>query len=189
MLQGLVVGIISLSSIFPVIPLVIFLFFLFVCAESCCAPSHWLTPSNSVAPAAKKLLVFKRDFPHLLCLYISSPSRTPPPASTSLFLSHTLILCPNFLSPPHSCLLFHSGFLSLFIIVLFIHSSCTSASCVVWFPSLSSVYFFSLNSKIERKSLFMSKRTFIAAVHLHASDRLHPLKLSHTGNPERLQGL
>lgn len=103
-----VAGVTSLSPAFPLLLLLISLFFLFVCDASRCAPSLWFTPSNSRAPAAKKLLVFLRDFPHLLCVCIFSFSHSPPPTSTYSSLSHTLILCPYFFffhtlpSPPFS---------------------------------------------------------------------------------------
>lgn len=110
MLQGLVVAVMSLDPASALLLLHMSLV-LFVCALVRCA----LTPSYSQPPAAKKRLVFLRDFPHLLCIYIFfSSSRSPPPASTSSFLSHTLLLWPHYfiyffchtLTSPRVCLLF-----------------------------------------------------------------------------------
>lgn len=73
--QGLVVGVMSLGPAFSL--------------GLRCSPSLWFTPSNSQAPAARKLPVFLRDFPHLLRVCIFSSSHSPPPASASMSLSHT----------------------------------------------------------------------------------------------------
>lgn len=136
----LVVGVISLDPSFPLRPLLITLFFLFVyAAVSLCSESLWFTPSNSQAPAAKKLLVFLRDFPHLLRVYFFFLSLSPPPASTSSFLSQTLLLWPHFFFP-----FTHSRLLSVgFSLHLFSRSSCFLLSVLCGFR-FSSVSVFSL---------------------------------------------
>lgn len=123
--QGLVVGVMSLGPAFSL--------------GLRCSPSLWFTPSNSQAPAARKLPVFLRDFPHLLRVCIFSSSHSPPPASASMSLSHThsypglisFFFCFFYLT--HSGLLLTSGISGVS------HSSCSSASCVVWSPFLTSV--------------------------------------------------
>lgn len=138
MLQGLVVGVISPDLAFPLRPLLISLVFLFVCAVvSLCSKSLWFTPSNSRAPAAKKLLVFLRDFPHLLRVYFFILSLSPPPASTSSFLSHTLLLWPNFFFPfTHSRLLSVGFFSAPFFFILLV----LQLFCVLWFSTLICVF-------------------------------------------------
>lgn len=89
--QGLVVGVMSLGPAFSL--------------GLRCSLSLWFTPSNSQAPAARKLPVFLRDFPHLLRVCIFSSSHSPPPASASMSLSHT-----------HS----YPGLISFFFFVFFI---------------------------------------------------------------------
>ncbi len=148
------------------------LLLLFICAVvSLCSKSRWFTPSNSQAPAAKKLLVFLRDFPHLLRVYFFILSLSPPPASTSSFLSHTLLLWPHFFFPfTHSCLLslgFFSApfFLTLLVLLLYV---------LFAFP-FSLVSSFSLSASLSTRhrplSLYLSIDflfvwVFVAVVHL-----------------------
>lgn len=134
MLQGLVVGVMSLD---PASALLLhhMSLILFVCAVVRCA----LTPSYSQPPADKKRLVFLRDFPHLLCVYIFfilslstsclnlfiSLSHTPTLASLLLFFSvthlHLLMSVCFFSSLSFACLvlLLSDLLVSLLISVLF----------------------------------------------------------------------
>lgn len=101
------------------------------------------------------------------------PSPSPPPASTSSFLSHTLLFWPNFfLSHTHTVSFSLLAFSSLFFTVLFLTHfvllllSFQSVFTLPIFLYLSlSTSFLSLCELVsEHASLFMSKCMFVAVV-------------------------
>lgn len=127
----------SLYAAFPSLPLFLSLVFLSVCTECLYALSLWFTPSNSRALTAKKLLVFLRDFPHLLCVYIfffhpltlhRLPLNLLVSSSLSFTSSCSILI---FISQAPGCIFF-----SLHVTRLVSCSSWPSAFGVVWFVLL-----------------------------------------------------
>lgn len=88
----------------------------FVCAAVCSATA----PSYSQPPAAKKLLVFLRDFPHLLHVCVFFPPLTIhfplQPLYFSLTYSYSDLV--TFFPITPSCLLAHLAFFSLFFVLV-----------------------------------------------------------------------
>lgn len=163
-----------------------------------------MTPSNSRAPSAKKLLVFlKRFSPPSVPLRFFHPLTLHLLPRPPCFSLTTLILCPFlfFFSPTLLSPVFFLWCPFFIIILSFVHSSHTSAF-LRWFVSLCHLHLHShclvstsLNFLFYNRvnlcfEFVYVKRASIAVVYLSVSVRRHPSKLSHTlQTQKRLQGL